>query len=160
MIRRAVTLVMLLAGLLVVPSAASATPTSIPFRGYFLAHDTSQSVEPDGIHFTSQAAGTGTNVGHFTEALAYTLRFDLVTLSGSATVTAADGSTLSVDFQGTIPGFPSGAFPTPYQVTYSITGGTGRFTDTTGGGTAVGLDYGNGTFDQNFTGYLSKDAGG
>jgi hypothetical protein len=149
----------LLVVLLVAPSAASAALTSIPFKAYALAHDTSQTVEPDGIHFTSQAAGTGTYVGKFTEAIAYTLRFDFVTFSGSGTITAADGGTLSFDFQGTIPGFPGGVFPTPYQVMYSMTGGTGRFADTTGGGTAVGLDYGKGTFDQNFTGYLSKDAG-
>lgn len=159
MARRVVTLVVLLACALVVPSTASAAPPSTPFKGYLLAHDTSQTVGSDGIRFTAQAIGTATSVGKFTEALAYTLRFDLVTLSGRGTITAADGSTLSLAFQGTIPGFPGGVFPTPYQVTYSITGGTGRFAQTTGGGTGVGLDYGNGTFDQNFTGSLSKDGG-
>jgi hypothetical protein len=67
--------------------------------------------------------------------------------SGPATLTAANGDTLTMQVTGTVceVGATSANVPHTFTGTYTITGGTGRFAGATGSGTSTGGDdgYGN-----------------
>jgi hypothetical protein len=95
-------------------------------------------------------------VGAFTERLDYVLAYDLVNFAGGATITAADGAKLFIEFTGAIPGFEQQVFPLPYSATYTITGGTGRLAGSSGGGTISGTDFGAGAFAFTFDGHRAR----
>ena len=141
-------LVCALSGLFAGPAAAQA----VPFRGQASGQDVSVTFAATGIHIVAQASGNGTGLGRFVETLDYILSYDLVNFSGSATITSADGSGMSLSFQGQIPGFSDQVFPLPYSGTFVLTGGTGRFHGVSGSGTLEGIDYGGGLFSLGFSG--------
>jgi hypothetical protein len=138
-----------LVGLFAAPSAAQV----VPFKGQAIGQDVSVTFEATGIHIIAQASGTGTGVGRFSETLDYILSYDLINFAGSATITAADGSEIFLDFEGQIPGFADQVFPLPYSGTFVLTGGTGRFRGVGGSGDLDGTDYGGGLFRLGFSGY-------
>ena len=73
---------------------------------------------------------------------------------GSATFTAADGSTISVDYSGA-QGAPDGAVAS-YTTTHTVTGGTGRFADAGGTWTIAGtVDLSIGQLLGDISGWLS-----
>ena len=130
---------------------------TVPFRGRGAGQDSSITLEATGIRIVAFASGTATGVGRFTERLDYVLSYDLVNFAGTATITAANGSQLFLEFTGAIPGFDLQVFPLPYTAAYSITGGTGRLAGSTGAGTLRGIDYGGGAFAFFFTGERTFD---
>jgi hypothetical protein len=140
--------------LAVVTSAAGAG-MQVPFRATASGQDTSESFGVDGIHLTSVVSGRATELGKFTQTLDYVLSYDLVDFAGTGTITAADGSQLFLTDVGTEPGFAAQAFPTPFSATFTITGGTGRFSGASGQGTISGIDYGQGAFSFSVVGTLS-----
>ena len=150
---RNVTVSVWIACVLVVLFAGSAAANVVPFKGSAVGQDVSVTFEEAGIHIVAQARGTGTGLGRFVETLDYILSYDFVNFAGSATITAADGSEIFLDFEGTIPGFAGQVFPLPYSGTFTITGGTGRFDTVGGAGTIDGIDYGAGLFSLGFSGY-------
>ena len=110
--------------------AVSAVAAETPFKGTVNAVETGQIVFPTRF-LDRQGTGTATYLGKFTEHA--TLQVDIPTAhaTGAATFTAANGDTLTatVDGQGTpttTPGVSS------IVEVYTITGGTGRFSDATG----------------------------
>ena len=123
-------------------STGLAAAQTIPFQGRAIGQDVSVTFEETGIHIVAQARGTGTGLGRFVETLDYILSYDLINFAGSATITAADGSEIFLEFEGEIPGFSDQVFPLPYSGTFVLTGGTGRFQSVSGSGDLDGIDYG------------------
>jgi len=134
-------------------SARPAAAQTVPFHGQTIGHDVNVAFEATGIHIVAEAAGTGTGLGRFTETIDYILSYDLINFAGTATITAADGSELFLEFDGQIPGFADQVFPLPYSGTFVLTGGTGRFRSAGGSGVLDGIDHGGGLFDLGFSGY-------
>ncbi|MCC7003693.1 MAG: hypothetical protein IT357_16160 [Gemmatimonadaceae bacterium] len=137
-------------------SALARGAVGVPFRGRGEGQDVSIAFEAAGIRIIADATGNATHVGRFTERLDYVLSYDLVHFAGAATITAADGATLRIEFTGEIPGFAEQVFPLPYTSTYSIVGGTGRLSGSTGSGSLRGIDFGGGAFSFAFDGLLVK----
>jgi hypothetical protein len=135
-------------------SAASLASHAVPFQGNGDGHDLAVVPQADGIHILAEVEAQATHLGRFTERLDYVLSYDLVHFSGTGVFTSANGDELHVTFSGTIPGFSSGSFPTPYSSNFGVTGGTGRFQDASGGGVINGQDFGNGLFSATWTGLL------
>jgi hypothetical protein len=109
---------------------ASAVAAETPFRGSL------QAVEIPTIHFPTvslagSGAGNASQLGNFT--VIYEAEVNLVTFvaTGSTEFTAANGDRVFADFVGQ--SHPTG-IPNLISIveTYTITGGTGRFTDATG----------------------------
>ena len=148
--------VFLVISLLVFISTASLASHSVPFQGNGTGHDVAVIPQADGIHISADVEGQATQLGQFNERLEYVLAYDLVHFSGTGLFTAANGDELYVSFSGAIPGFSSGNFPTPYSSSFVITGGTGRFQNTSGGGVISGQDFGNGLFNASWTGSLDR----
>ena len=107
----------------------SAVAAETPFKGTVGAVETGQVVFPI-RSITREGTGTATYLGNYTEHVV--MQVNLLTLHGAgvATFTAANGDTLSAtsDGQATRIG------PTTLSIVehYTITGGTGRFSDATG----------------------------
>ena len=76
-----------------------------------------------------------------------------VPTTGTATLTDADGSTLSLDVQGTYTGSTAGTGPMTFAGTFTITGGTGRFAGASGSGDLTATSQG-GTFTAQLDGEL------
>jgi hypothetical protein len=131
-----------------------AVAQDVPFQGAADGRDQSVTLEPGGIHIIALATGQATHVGRFTERLDYLLSYDLVNFAGVATITAANGDLLSLNFQGAIPGFASRHFPLPFTARFTVVGGTGRFQQATGAGDILGIDFGQGLFALAFEGQI------
>jgi hypothetical protein len=110
--------------------AVSAIAAETPFKGTFNGVETGVTVFPI-RSITREGGGTATYLGKYTSHL--TAQINLLTshATGAATFTAANGDTLTTTVDGqatptTTPGVLS------VVEVYTITGGTGRFADTTG----------------------------
>lgn len=117
------------------PSSASGGPalteakggSELPFKGTFEATETGQP-QGDTLLVNLVGSGNATQLGRFTLTAQFTVVLTLAS-SGTATWTAANGDRVftTVTGQGVI----SGGTATSVE-TYTITGGTGRFTDASG----------------------------
>jgi hypothetical protein len=133
-------------------SLRQSAATTVPFKGNATGQDVSVTFEATGIHIVAEVTGNATGIGRFTEVLDYMLAYDFEHFAGGGTITAADGAQLFLSFSGSIPGFAAQVFPLPYTSVYTITGGTGRFSGSTGEGSITGTDFGGGLFEFSFTG--------
>jgi hypothetical protein len=119
--------------------AVSAAAAETPFKGTVNAVETGMVVPPTRF-LDREGTGTATQLGRYTEHV--TMAIDLPTMSstGAATFTAANGDILLA----TVAGQATRTSPTTLSIVevYTITGGTGRFADATGGFTL------NSTLDQ------------
>jgi hypothetical protein len=111
-------------------SVASAVAAETPFKGKVNAVETVEVAFPT-LSVTRNGTGTATYLGRFTEHITLQVNIPTAHATGAATFTAANGDTLTatVDGQGTpttTPGVSS------IVEVYTITGGTGRFSDATG----------------------------
>ena len=110
--------------------AVSAVAAETPFKGTVNAVETSHLVFPI-ASVNREGTGTATYLGKYTEHV--TLQVNVLTMSstGTATFTAANGDTLSAS----VVGQATRTGPTTLSIVenYTITGGTGRFADATGG---------------------------
>ena len=132
----------------------------VPFAGTSSGFDTGAAPNPaGGFDILAAITGHATQVGEFTETLDYHADLDAQggVFSGVGVITAADGSKIFLDFEGTIPGLFQRPFPLEYSETFVITGGTGRFAGAQGEGEINGVDHGFDVgFDQDFDGVLIK----
>jgi len=132
----------------------------VPFAGTSSGIDVGATPGPTGgFDILAAITGTATQVGRFTETLDYHADLDAQggVFSGVGVITAADGSKIFLDFEGTIPGLFQRPFPLDYSETFVITGGTGRFAGAKGDGEINGVDYGFDVgFEQDFDGVLIK----
>jgi hypothetical protein len=115
-------------------SGALVSASEVPFKGKLEGFADPPQFEPPPSTFFSAhllASGTATHLGRFT--MDYSHRVNLADLSGSgtATLTAANGDTLTTRVEGTAAPTSS---PTAFTVveTHTVTGGTGRFVDARG----------------------------
>ena len=109
--------------------AVSAVAAETPFKGTVNAVETGQVVFPTRF-LDRKGTGNATYLGRYTEHVVMTINIPTLSSTGTATFTAANGDTLttSVIGQATRTG------PTALSIVedYTVTGGTGRFTDATG----------------------------
>jgi hypothetical protein len=93
--------------------------------------------------------GTGSNCTEFTLATASVAIWD-----GIATYTAADGSSLTVSYEG-VQGAPTGGVAMA-STTSTVVSGTGRFEGAHGSWTASGtIDFTTGLVNDTFSGWIS-----
>jgi hypothetical protein len=122
----------LMAVAMLAASPATAGPKhGVPFKGNVQYTVTSITVLPDGSVLET-AVGTGnlTHMGRITAEVSGVGHAD-GTVSGTVVYTAANGDQVFLTVEGA---FTS---PTTTAGTFTITGGTGRFTNATGGGDFV-----------------------
>jgi len=113
-----------------------ATAATVPFKGTFEGPQTTTPLEPPRAFSVVSATGTATHLGRFTLEIPHTVNFATASGFGTYTFTAADGSTLTADFNGTAD-TSTPIFAIEEHAT--ITGGTGRFAGATGTFTAQRL---------------------
>ena len=110
--------------------AVSAVAAETPFKGKINAVETAEVVFQT-LSVTRDGTGTATYLGKFTEHATLQVNIPTAHATGAATFTAANGDTLTATVDGqatptTTPGVVS------IVEVYTITGGTGRFSDATG----------------------------
>jgi hypothetical protein len=105
--------------------------TAVPFRGFDVGGFVLPSDCAGGVAVDIDGTGRATHVGRYAYSALECFNPAAGTFVGEATITAADGSTLSGDYEGTV-----GPTADPDVITYAedfrIDGGTGRFTGATG----------------------------
>ena len=164
-------LLVLLVAIALATGAALAAP-ALPFKSS--GSGTETSLSPAGCQFTAtgctvQTTGTATSshlgTGPYTSTL--TIKWAAATpngqggfcapATGSSTLTAANGATLTFSQTGTVceVGKSSPNVAHTFTGTYTITGGTGRFAGATGSGTISGGDNGQGISSYTASGTIS-----
>ena len=98
---------------------------SVPFKGWANGEITVFLPGPTGVSITAVAEGNATHLGKFTREEHLLLNPETGAFTGDVTFTAADGSELTGTLTGQLTS--TGALGS-----YTFTGGTGRFADTTG----------------------------
>jgi hypothetical protein len=133
--------------------AGSAVAAETPFKGTVNAVETAEVVFPT-LSVTRDGTGTATHLGKFTEHITLQVNIPTGHATGAATFTAANGDTLTATVDGqatptTTPGVVS------IVEVYTITGGTGRFSDATGSFTLnATLDQATGVSSGTFSGTI------
>jgi hypothetical protein len=98
-------------------------------------------------------SGVGSHLGRVDIEGPSEIDFTTLQQTGTSTLTGADGSTIDISFAGVF--VPTGPTDATFQGAWTITGGTGRFEDATGGGTYDGSAAGD-TGLLNLSGTLSN----
>ena len=93
---------------------------------------------PTCLALTIPGTGTASHMGSV--GMVGQTQIDVFTLgqTGTATLTAADGSMLDMSFTGAFTPGPAGPADATFGGTWTATGGTGRFNGVSGGGTYHG----------------------
>lgn len=103
----------------------------IPLKGNFEGDVTVTPLVPPNVFVEVDAEGHATQLGHFTVTIPHQVNRDKKTAHGFYTFTAANGDTLTAEFDG-----KSTTTPIPgvlyIEETATIISGTGRFTSATG----------------------------
>jgi hypothetical protein len=110
--------------------AAGASAAETPFRGTVNAVETGTTVFPTRF-LDRDGTGVATYLGRYSEHVTMVINLPTLSSVGAATFTAANGDTLLA----TVAGQATRTSPTMLSIVevYTITGGTGRFADATGG---------------------------
>jgi hypothetical protein len=125
------------------PAATAAKPVPVPSRAeFFLDASFVPTATPGVFAVTGSGSGRATHLGQVTvstsELVDFTVSPGTVTIrGGEMVVVAANGDELYSNYSG------GGSLPdvngvVSFSGTFTITGGTGRFSDATGGGTFEG----------------------
>ena len=122
---------------------------AVPFKGSFDALIIATSGPPEAVQVTAVAAGNSTHMGLTTAVVDYVFHNPQGTFAGSAVFTAANGDTLNLSFAGQE--LSDGTL----EGSLMFEGGTGRFTDASGGGDFSGIDHHDGTFSFTIDGMIS-----
>lgn len=124
---------------LVTAVAVGASPASRPFKGSMSGTVTfvTDAGCPMGLRSDPAAVGTASHLGEFTYTASHCSG---LTFAGEQTMVAANGDKLFADYESVGPPVvPPNEVGTVYDVpaAFTITGGTGRFADATGGGVMI-----------------------
>jgi hypothetical protein len=113
---------------------------SVPFKGSLDALIIATSGPPAAVEITAVATGNATHMGLTTAVIDYVFHNPQGTFAGTAVFTRANGDTLNLSFAGQE--LSDGSL----EGSLMFQGGTGRFTDASGGGDFSGIDHFDGTF--------------
>jgi hypothetical protein len=135
------------------PSAGAAT--AVPFRGWDVGGFVVPGECSGGVVVDIDGAGWATHVGRYQYSALECFNPAAGTFAGDATITAADGATLSGHYAGTVAGTND-----PNVITYAedfiVDGGTGRFAGASGHLTVDGLaNLATGAYGQSLAGSLT-----
>jgi hypothetical protein len=144
---------MALVAIVAVPSAGAST--YVPFGGTDTVVATLQPNEDGTFHVAGNGGGYATQLGRFTVEDGGTIDlFGTGWFSGSYTLTAANGDTMSGTFAGGLTG------PDTFHTSGPIVGGTGRFAGATGevtfDGVVVEATASSATVNNTLTGTISS----
>ena len=132
---------LLIAGLIALPAAAEEL---VPFRA--LIQTVPIPVGPCGdgcLELDISGTGQATHMGRTEIQGPSQVDVILREQTGTSTLTAANGDTLEIAFEGTVVfESPDPTGPVSFEGTWEVTGGTGRFEDSVGGGTYSGTAKG------------------
>jgi hypothetical protein len=104
----------------------------VPFRGRLVGEVTRTPLNPPLVSALVEGTGQAAHLGRYTFTFQNVVNTSTMIGTGTLTITAANGDTLTADVTGTAG--PSGTPNVVHVVeTATITGGTGRFADATGG---------------------------
>jgi hypothetical protein len=103
-----------------------AATKEVPMKGNGAGTITAAVPGPTGVEISAIGAGYSTHLGKFTREESILLNPETGSFTGTITFTAADGSELDCEFVGAFTG------PGTAAGTYTFTGGTGRFENTSG----------------------------
>jgi hypothetical protein len=125
----------------------------VPFKGIAAAVIVGAVPVGDTVHLSVTGTGQATHLGRFTRVENLVLYAD-GTLDGTLTFKAANGDLLVADVAG---GFasPPGILPATAAGTCTFTGGTGRFSDASGGYEWAGITFDSAHFSIVFEGDIS-----
>jgi hypothetical protein len=133
--------------------AGSAVSAKTPFKGTVNAVETAEVVFPT-LSVTRDGTGTATYLGKFTEHITLQVYIPTGHATGAATFTAANGDTLTATVDGQATPTATPGVVSIVEV-YTITGGTGRFSDATGSFTLNStLDQATGVSSGRFSGAI------
>jgi len=135
--------------------ASVGAATAVPFRGWDVGGFVLPGECDGGLVVDIDGAGWGTHVGRYTYSALECFNPAAGTFAGAATITAADGATLSGHYAGTVAGTDD-----PNVITYSedfiIDGGTGRLAGAAGHLAIDGLaNLATGAYSQSLAGSLT-----
>ena len=137
------TLVAVLAAVLLTAPPVAAAATTTPFRSDFTAQASfAETPVPGILTVTTSGVGHASHLGRITLSTTETLDFvtspgTLVIRDGRLVMVAANGDELHWTYEGT-GSLPDADGDSSLAGTFVISGGTGRFSDATGGGTFQG----------------------
>jgi hypothetical protein len=136
------------------PASVGAT-TAVPFRGWDVGGFVLPGACAGGVAVDIDGAGWATHVGRYEYSALECFNPDAGTFAGAATITAADGATLSGHYAGTVAGTDD-----PNVITYAeafvVDGGTGRFAGASGHLAVDGLaNLATGAYSQSLAGSLT-----
>jgi hypothetical protein len=139
----------------IAPVGAGAT-TAVPFRGWDVGGFSLAGACAGGVAVDIGGAGRATHLGQYEYSALECFNPDAGTFAGVATITAADGATLSGHYAGTVAGTTD-----PNVISYSenlvIDGGTGRFAGASGQLAVDGLaNLTTGAYSQSLAGSLTS----
>ena len=101
----------------------------VPLKGQFDGTATVTPLDPPFGRVNVSATGQATHLGRFTIEIPHVVNFATMSATGTMTLTAANGDTLTASFTGHSQ--ISGSLVTIVE-TATVTGGTGRFADASG----------------------------
>lgn len=108
---------------------------------------------PSCVVIDIEGTGNATHMGRVTIDGPSQINFNTLAQTGTSVITAADGSTLNLQFSGQF--VPTGPADATFQGAWTVQSGTGRFAGATGGGTYGGSAAGD-TGILNIEGTLSN----
>jgi hypothetical protein len=109
--------------------SSSQLVADVPLRGQFDGTVTVTPLDPPFGQVNVSGAGQATQLGRFTIEIPHVVNFATSTATGTMTLTAANGDTLTASFTGQAQA--AGPLVTIVE-TATITGGSGRFADASG----------------------------
>jgi hypothetical protein len=129
---------------------------AVPFRGWDSGGFSLPGTCAGGVTVDIDGAGRATHLGRYEYSALECFNPDAGTFAGVATITAADGATLSGHYAGTVAGTTD-----PNVISYSesfvIDGGTGRFAGASGQLAVDGLaNLATGAYSQSLAGSLTS----
>jgi hypothetical protein len=152
-------------GLVLILTAIGATPAAAqqqrPMDGKFTAQAAPAAPRcgPDALTLGFEIRGVATHLGRLSGSGSNCTEFSLATQAvaiwdGAATLSAADGSTLTTVSIGTQDAPVAGI--ADFAITHTVTGGTGRFADAAGTWIVSGIiNLSTGTIEGTVSGWLS-----
>lgn len=135
--------------------ASVGAATAVPFRGWDIGGFVLPGACAGGVSVDIDGSGWATHVGRYEYSALECFNPDTGTFAGAATITAADGATLSGHYAGTVAGTDD-----PNVITYAedfvVDGGTGRFAGASGHLAVDGLaNLATGAYSQALAGSLT-----